>query len=417
MLDKSLRIAIIGGSGTFGASTALELARRGFKNVTTLDVYPCPSEWSAGNDLNKIIRSEYSDLFYSKLAEHAIDTWKSDSLLKPYFHNTGWVVASSDLDKISKWKGLPSERILSPDELQERVPQLEYLGANASTWSALWNPQNGWVAAKDALQTVSQEAERLGVHHITGPAGHVTDIHQTADGKALIKTKDGSKRTFDKAIVCVGAWIDTLVDMQQQCHAKCWTVGHIQLTSEECQQLKGMPVFVDAELGFFFEPSEQEGKIKMCNEFPGYQHRVTSKWHPDESISAPSNTLSRIPHEAASQLHAMREKLLPRFADRPIIDEHICWCADSSNGSWIIDFHPEMSESILLATGDSGMAFKFLPTIGGYIADALETRLDEVQRRKWAWRSEDAASEEQFKHRRGDGRVKDLKEFEEWRES
>lgn len=51
---RESRILIVG-CGTWGASTALHLARRGYKNVTVLDPYQLPSEISAGNDINKIV--------------------------------------------------------------------------------------------------------------------------------------------------------------------------------------------------------------------------------------------------------------------------------------------------------------------------------------------------------------------------
>ena len=46
---------LIVGAGTWGASTALHLARRGYTNVTVLDAYRQPSKISAGNDVNKIV--------------------------------------------------------------------------------------------------------------------------------------------------------------------------------------------------------------------------------------------------------------------------------------------------------------------------------------------------------------------------
>lgn len=52
--DLTQSILIIGG-GTFGCSTALHLARRGYENLTVLDAHAVPSPISAGNDINKII--------------------------------------------------------------------------------------------------------------------------------------------------------------------------------------------------------------------------------------------------------------------------------------------------------------------------------------------------------------------------
>jgi sarcosine oxidase / L-pipecolate oxidase len=53
-LTHNSTILIIGG-GTWGCSTALQLARRGYKNVTVLDSHPIPSPIAAGNDVNKIM--------------------------------------------------------------------------------------------------------------------------------------------------------------------------------------------------------------------------------------------------------------------------------------------------------------------------------------------------------------------------
>lgn len=53
-LTPSSSILIIG-AGTWGCSTALHLARRGYENVKVLDPYAVPSPIAAGNDVNKIM--------------------------------------------------------------------------------------------------------------------------------------------------------------------------------------------------------------------------------------------------------------------------------------------------------------------------------------------------------------------------
>lgn len=221
-MDKETEIIVIGGGGTFGASTALELARRGYKHVLALDPYPCPSKWSAGNDLNKIVRTEYADPFYDRLAGEAVQAWHKDPLFRDHFHQTGWLVTSSDPSKVNAWKGHASAStgLLSAGELDRKVPQLEYLQARSADWWGAWNPQNGWVAAKDALRVAGTEAQRLGVRFISGPAGHVVDLDQTPRGRVRVKTLGGQTREADHVIVCIGAWIDKLVDMKGQISAK-----------------------------------------------------------------------------------------------------------------------------------------------------------------------------------------------------
>jgi sarcosine oxidase/L-pipecolate oxidase len=64
---RDSRILIVG-AGVFGLSTALELARQGYTNVKVIDREAVPSPYSAGTDLNKIVRAEYEDPFYTELA-------------------------------------------------------------------------------------------------------------------------------------------------------------------------------------------------------------------------------------------------------------------------------------------------------------------------------------------------------------
>jgi sarcosine oxidase/L-pipecolate oxidase len=68
-LPKDTSFLIVGG-GTIGLSTALHLTERGYKNITVLDRGDSiPSAYSAGNDVNKIVRADYEDPFY---ATHAL---------------------------------------------------------------------------------------------------------------------------------------------------------------------------------------------------------------------------------------------------------------------------------------------------------------------------------------------------------
>jgi len=66
--DKTAAIAVLG-SGAWGLSTALHLVNSGYTNVMVFDqASEIPSPYSAAYDLNKIVRAEYEDEFYTKLA-------------------------------------------------------------------------------------------------------------------------------------------------------------------------------------------------------------------------------------------------------------------------------------------------------------------------------------------------------------
>jgi NADPH-dependent 2,4-dienoyl-CoA reductase/sulfur reductase-like enzyme len=66
-IPKSDPIIIVGG-GAFGLSTALHLTRSGFTNISVYEKDDhIPPRYSAANDLNKIVRAEYEDPFYTDL--------------------------------------------------------------------------------------------------------------------------------------------------------------------------------------------------------------------------------------------------------------------------------------------------------------------------------------------------------------
>lgn len=74
-------------SGTFGISTAYHLAKRGYTNIRCIDRHPLPSLDSAGYDLNKIIRTEYDEPLYTKLALEALEAWRQPEW-NGIFHET-----------------------------------------------------------------------------------------------------------------------------------------------------------------------------------------------------------------------------------------------------------------------------------------------------------------------------------------
>lgn len=69
MSEKKDQSILVIGAGCFGLATAHHLATEGFSNITVLDkAEAVPSPFSAANDLNKVIRAEYADPFYTDLA-------------------------------------------------------------------------------------------------------------------------------------------------------------------------------------------------------------------------------------------------------------------------------------------------------------------------------------------------------------
>lgn len=212
---------------------------------------------------------------------------------------------------------------------------------------------------------------------ISGPDGTMTHL-QICDGKlGGVSVSSGKTHTANEYILCTGAASPSLLpELSTQLWSKCWTLAHIELTEDEMEHYRGMPVVDNHELGFFFEPDPKTRWIKLCNATQGYQYKVAMK--PDgTTYSVPRYASDHpedgIPKEAEESMRRFISAVLPQFSDRPLLGARICWCTDTADQHFLISRHDKYPE-LLLGTGDSGHGFKFLPTIGSYIADAFENK-------------------------------------------
>jgi glycine/D-amino acid oxidase-like deaminating enzyme len=94
--DIPMRSYLIVGAGVFGASTALYLIRR-YPNasITLVDRngHDAPTRVAASWDWNKVVRADYRDIAYTKLALEARRLWKRDPLWQHFYHESGiyWI--------------------------------------------------------------------------------------------------------------------------------------------------------------------------------------------------------------------------------------------------------------------------------------------------------------------------------------
>ena len=102
-ISKEGKIIVVG-AGCFGISSALHLLKRGYRDVTVLyrsEVLPAPE--AASTDINKskfsekiirenalihwlVVRSSYTDEFYSRFGREAITLWKNKEEWDNVYH-------------------------------------------------------------------------------------------------------------------------------------------------------------------------------------------------------------------------------------------------------------------------------------------------------------------------------------------
>jgi sarcosine oxidase/L-pipecolate oxidase len=439
-LPKHAPVLIIG-TGTFGLSTALHLARRGFTRVTCLDRFPYPSPGSAGFDINKIVSMRNDTPVTARISREALAGWQ-EPLFENVWHEVGLITAGTSEDQIAYcrwayeiWLKCGEEKnvlwLEKPEDFRELVPQLGQGPGIVPGWKGFFHRRAGWPAAKDAMRVVGDEAKRLGVSFVSGPCGTMKELLFDEKGKiGGIVAEDGTKWTGERIVMCTGAWTDSLLDTESQLEARCWTLAHIQLSEEECQLFKGQPILMNLDegtcqrqsscennnllssLGFFFEPNV-EGQIKFCNEFPGFTNNITlpSGRITSQPRSHAYHSGDSIPNKSREEIRDFITKTLPQFKDRPFVKQKICWCADTMDREWLISTHPRHA-NLILGTGDSGFGFKMLPTIGKYLSDLVEGKsIEPMLQDVWRWRPENRDRKTRVG---GDRKDRDLKDMDGW---
>ena len=263
---------IIVGAGVFGASTAYQIIlSEPSASVFLVDRTPFPCPYAASHDINKIIRADYGDIFYTKLALEAKEEWYNRSLYKQFYMKSGLLHAAEKewCEKaIRNYDDLGvahSARILTEDEAKGKFNGL----LKDTDWngveSILWNPNSGVAEAADALKATILEAVNCGVTYVEGTVSKLQfDSHHKCVG---IRTEDGRELRADHIILCTGAQTAKLLansapDWRSlQADGRLVAAGvveaAVQLTAEQVEKFTSAPAFAhESELtqGSFMPP-------------------------------------------------------------------------------------------------------------------------------------------------------------------
>ncbi|OJJ48699.1 hypothetical protein ASPZODRAFT_1658842 [Penicilliopsis zonata CBS 506.65] len=402
-LSHECSILIVGG-GTWACSTALHLARRGYKHVTVLDSHDIPSPIAAGNDVNKIM--EHKEPIESETDPHtiafatctraALKGWTTDPVFQPYFHATGFIYSGHTRELIEYIRenevdpyNADFEKLETAEDFRKTMPD-GVLTGDFPGWKGWLNKSNaGWIHAQKAMVSAFKEAKRLGVMFITGsPLGDVVSLVYKQGDVIGARTADGVVHRADQTILAAGAGSDRLLDFRKQLRPTAWTLCHIQMSPEEVQLYRNLPVLFNIAKGFFMEPDEEKHQLKICDEHPGYCNWIPDPTRPGQKRSMPF-ARHQIPREAEARARGFLRDTMPHLADRPLVFARICWDADTPDRMFLIDRHPEY-RSLVVAVGGSGNGAMQMPCIGGFIADALEGKLQSELKHVVRWRPETA---------------------------
>ncbi|EEA25439.1 sarcosine oxidase, putative [Talaromyces marneffei ATCC 18224] len=358
--------------------------------IPLLDRFPVPSLEAAGNDINKVVRTEYPGPLYTKLATDAKNIWSDpNGLLAGLYHPSGGIIGASDRSmpfiqasiQSAKVVGTETPTLVSTEQVHQTWPMLN---GDLPGWQPYWSSGGAWVNAREGITRMARKAMNSGVKYISGDAGYVKQLLFDADSTCIgVRCADGSTYYGKKIVVAAGAAAGSPLDLKGQIVAKGHTVGHIQLSPEEVKKYKDIPIIDHLEGGILFPPQE-DGIMKI-----GAIHFVTNYAKSYRGMSLPryrsDNPGDGVPAEIEARLRRWMSEFVPELAQREWIETRICWDGDMADYHFLITPHPTHT-NLSLAIGGSAHGFKFLPVLGQYIIEMMEGTLDPAIANKWKWR-------------------------------
>ncbi|GJJ08116.1 hypothetical protein Clacol_002324 [Clathrus columnatus] len=376
-IDRTQKV-IIAGAGAFGLSTAYHLLQRGWKRVIIYDqssTLPAPD--AASTDLNKVVRSSYTDATYTRLTREALQSWRDKSIWGDAYHESGVLIRGEEDSytgvslQNDRDHGVRVKEYRHNDNLKEDIQVLfgetVQLGSSIINFDGYLNLDSGWAHAQQAIELLLEHVRQLGGE--IEPNKRVSELSE--DGKG-VKFQDGTEDKADIVIIATGSWTPSTFPnfgVTNRILATGQCIAKIQLTEDEAKVYANVPVVLDY--------ASDTNIVKFAIHCSGYTYMKQNGLH---LISTPRTFMTdedggAIPRSMLKELRERLREIYPELAARPFSGTRLCWYADTPDFNWVIDFHPEYP-SVVFATGGSGHAFKFLPILGRLVADRIENTLE-----------------------------------------
>jgi len=354
---------VVVGAGVFGSWTAHHLLAAGHR-VTLLEaIGPAHSRASSGGE-SRLTRGAYGrNAIYTRMALDSLAAWTELSAVsglpifipagvlfffptdEPYFRDS--IAAHEELR-------LPLE-VLDSLEMARRFPMFDFDGISIG----LFEPQFGALMARRAVLTLVDRFIRSGGEYLTG---NVAAPVASGDMLGEMRLSSGESIGADMFVFALGPWLPKLLP-----------------------DVVGRRIVATRQEVFFFAPPPGDARFQptrmpcwadfndgdMFYGFPDLESRGVKFAHDVHGAEVDPDTQDRRSNEAAlAEIVAFRDRRFPLLREAPLSEARVCQYENSSNGDFLIDFHPQLRNALLVG-GGSGHGFKHGPEVGRYAADRL----------------------------------------------
>ncbi|KAJ5996830.1 hypothetical protein N7499_006856 [Penicillium canescens] len=401
---------------------------------------------AASADINKIVRSAYgSQTEYQDLSSEAIPEWhawnaelRAGTLVPPGMSTKDAVFVPNGSISLSTSNDLPPWELACIEGMENSGHKFTQLATTITSHrdiavrrglesfmdpfqrerrgkhnTGVLDSTGGMAVADKACRFALYKARGLGVKFIFGEhAGCMKELCYQDLKVVGVKTRDEKIHMAAMTILACGGWTPVLLpELDGLCEA---TAGSVMLFKIP----EGSPLWDrlgadkfptwmwnmrnGAEGGLYGFPRDENGWFKVGYRGTKYTNPLrqsdgkerstpVTRWstaEKDGSVSAGSNFTS-FPQQAHEVLSGFLNEYLPELSEEGIDISltRVCWYTDTFDNHYVVDRVPN-KEGLMVATGGSGHAFKFLPNIGNWVVDIMEqTGMDRPAVKAWRWRS------------------------------
>jgi glycine/D-amino acid oxidase-like deaminating enzyme len=239
--------------------------------------------------------------------------------------------------------------------MKRRWPVIDFDGVQAG----LFEPGFGALMARRAVQTLVEKFVRDGGAYLRGAALPPVPASQSLEE---IDLASGDQLRADRFVFALGPWLPKFFPA-----------------------LLGRKIVPTRQEEFFFAPPAGDRRFlpdalpgwadfnggDMFYGFPDLENRGVKFAYDVHGAEVDPDTQDRRPSEAAlAEVIAFRDRRFPPLRGAPLTEARVCQYENSSNGDFLIDFHPQYKNALLVG-GGSGHGFKHGPEVGRYAAARL----------------------------------------------